>query len=193
MNLFFSKRAYLAILAIAFVGLFSACASKQVQPDYDTSVDFSQFKTYHWNDRAELKKYHARNPFVHSVIVEEVDKDLAANGYQKSASDKKADLLLDYQMSIEARQSSSRTSIGFGTGSYSRGSSVGVGVTMPLGGVQTENEITLIVQIADPKTSKTIWRAVGVESFSGSTTGSNIKSLMRTLTEKIMAEYPPKK
>jgi hypothetical protein len=192
MNLFAGKRPSLVIITVLAFGLLSACGHA-VKPDFDSSVDFSQFSSYQWNNRTENKQYHSKNPFVHAVILEEVDKTLKKNNTRKVSSDLKADLLLDYQMSIEARQSSSRSSISFGTGSFSHGTSVGVGVAMPLGGVQVEKEITLIIQIVDNRNSKTIWRAVGVETFTGSTAGSDIKGLMRDLAEKIMAEYPPGK
>lgn len=193
MNELIKKRMLRIPVMFIVTVFFSACASSQVQPVYDTSVKFNLYKSYSWHAGKENDKYHAKNPLVHAAIKLEIDNSLKASAHVNVQRGNQAEFLVDYQMSIEAKQSTSSSSISFGTGSYGRGSSVGIGIAVPLGGGRTENEITLIVQIIDTRTNKIIWRAVGVETVSGSTTGSSIVPIMGDLARKIIIKFPPKK
>lgn len=181
------------VIATIVIAMLSACAGNQVQPDYDTDTDFSQYSSYRWKTEKPDKKTHAKNPFVHSAILQEIDLVLKARNLTKAESGGEVDFIVDYQMSIETRQSRSNSSISFGTGSHSGGSSVGIGIALPLGGSGSENEVTFIISITDKKKNKIVWRAVGMETTSTNPAGSKFKNFLRELAKKIISEYPPKK
>ena len=127
-----------AITALSIV-LLSACAGK-VQPDYDTNINFNQYRSYILHLVTPGPKGKTNNLFVHSTIAREIDNELAGKNYTKLKSDGKQDFIVNYQIIIETRQPTSHGSIGIGLGSYGGRTSVGVGLGIPLYSSKTHQE-----------------------------------------------------
>src|SRR4051812_15459478 len=66
---------------VAFmVVLYSTTFAQDVQRDYDKKANFSQYKTYEWG------KVQTTNPLWQQRIMDAVDKDLQAKGWQRVQS-----------------------------------------------------------------------------------------------------------
>lgn len=191
MSIFYNSRAVLILITIMLLGALSACAGNKIQPDYDTATDFGLYGTYQWKSEKPDKKTHVTNPFLHAEILGDIGRILKSKNLTKIINNKKADLIIDYQMSTETRQSSSNSSISFGTGSYGRGSSVGIGIAVPLGGTSYENEVTFIISMTDKKKNKIVWRAVNTETISANPASATFKNRLREIAKKIISTYPP--
>lgn len=176
------------IIIFITIILFSGCAGNKVLPDFDPEIDFSQYKSYRWKSDKANERTHAKNPFVHSAIIREVDKELKNRDYFKND---KPDFIIDYYLTVETRQSRSSTSIGFGTSRYSGGSSVGIGMSMPLGSGRVEKEVTLVIEILDSVKKAVTWRAASTEVFSAKTADRKTKEKIQESVKKILATFPP--
>ena len=65
-------------------------ASGKVKSDYDKTVDFAKYRTYTWSHGPEDYR-----PKMHDLLVSEIDKAMATQGFTKT-QDAKADLTLRY-------------------------------------------------------------------------------------------------
>ncbi len=179
------------VILILSIALLSACAGNKVRPDYDPDVDFSQYKSYRWkSDKANIKTQ-AKNPFVHSAIVKEVDNELMNRKYFKKEINDKSDFIIDYYLTIDTRQRQSNTRIGFGTGTHSGNTSVGVGMSFPLTSGTIEKQLTLVIEISDGVTNTVTWRATSTDVFNTNTADQDTKDRIRKYVNKILAEFPP--
>jgi len=181
------------VTVVIILGMLSACSSNQILPDYETDTDFKRYNSYRWRAELPEKSIHVKNPFTHTAILQQVDNILKTSNLKKVQNKKPVDLIIDYQMSIEGRQSRSNSSISFGSGTYGRGSSVGIGVAIPLGGVKTENEVTFIISITDYKNNKIVWRAVATETITANPASITFKNRLLEMAKNIINQYPPKK
>lgn len=77
-------RSHLIKTGVVFLGTFILCAVAQAQKTsaaFDETVDFSSFKTFAFD------KEGARNPFVNTLIVEAIERELTSRGLTKVNAD----------------------------------------------------------------------------------------------------------
>jgi len=192
MKVYKPGRHFIFLISALIAGIISGCSGQTIQPDFDKSTDFSRYTRFVWKSDMPNKETHAKNPFVHTAVLGDIGQALQSKKMVKANNIKDAELIVDYQMSVQRKLTGSNSSISFGTGSYSRGSSVGVGVAMPLGGADYEYEITFIISMTDKLKNKIIWRAVGADTIGYGPSDNRFKNKLRDLAKKIIAEYPPK-
>lgn len=173
--------------------LLSACAGTRVQPDYDATINFNQYKNYILHIKAPGQKGKAGNLFVHSIIAQEIDNELGSRNYTKFKDDGKQDFIVDYQLTMGTRQPTSHGSIGIGMGSYGGRTSVGVGIGIPLYSSKTYQEGTLLIQITDSKLNRVVWQATGTSLIAIDTDRDKTREQIRETVKQILAEFPPKK
>lgn len=74
------------VLFICIIGMLAlaGCSTLSVSTDFDTSINFSTYHTYRWqnaNEAAVGKDLLAANPLVYRRVRDAVDRQLAAKGY----------------------------------------------------------------------------------------------------------------
>ncbi|WP_455221325.1 DUF4136 domain-containing protein [Kaarinaea lacus] len=169
-----------------------SCAGNKPSVDYDTTADFSTYKTYAWSEKTDntTSKSMTDSPLVHKRVRESIDENLQAKGLQ-SADASKADLLVNYHLSVAVTGHSS-SSVSFGIGSFGHHSSVGLSVGVPVGG-RTIEEGTLLIDIIDAKTNSVVWQGASSRQLSSSPTPEKTKAVVDEVVGEILAGYPPKK
>jgi hypothetical protein len=99
-----SRLICLSAAAVAALAL-TACASTRVWSYLEPGTDFSRYRTYDWASAEQFSTGDPRldnNPFFQERLQADVDKELAARGFEKSPSEA-PDLLLHYHASIRER------------------------------------------------------------------------------------------
>ena len=163
--------------ALSLAGL-AASFAQQVQTDFDHRADFSQYKTYSWE---QIKP---ANSLWTSRIKNAVDNQLAAKGW--SRAEQGADVAI---MAIETTQTQKTLDTfydGFGGGWRWRGfGGFGDATT-------TEHyykEGTLVVDMYDAKTRQLIWRG-SLEDMLSDKAANNEKNLDKGVA-KMFKGFPP--
>ena len=141
---------------------FAACSSVSYNSDYDPSIDFASYKTYKWYEGDpvqgdELYKY----PLVQRRFVNSVNKSLESKGFTK-VDGGDADFVVILHAGLrEQTQLNTYHYGGYGYGRYGYGGWGGGSSTTQ---VNTYDEATLAVDIADSGREELVWRgtATGV-------------------------------
>jgi len=158
--------------------LFSSCATVNVRTDYDSSTDFSQYKTFAFYkkgiDKAKISDLDKRR------ILRAVEAELIAKGMTKSSN---PDLLV----SIFAK-STKKIDVyqdpfwhPFYYGSY-----WGTNVSR-------YTEGTLLVDLIDNKGKKLLWQGVGKGALNTSGKVDKKEARIKEFVAEIMARFPPEK
>ena len=144
-----------AVAALALTG----CATMNVSSHVERSIDFAQFHTSEWGPADALPTGDPRldnNPFFHDYFQGSVEKQLAAKGFEKSASGT-PDLLIHYHANVTRRFSVA-------------------GVDREYGACAGENcqprlreyeAGTLVIDIVDAGTNRVIWRGWAQQKVDG--------------------------
>jgi uncharacterized protein DUF4136 len=144
-------RRLLRLTAVATVALAAThCATLNVSSHVQRGVDFAQFHTYDWGPADALPTGDPRldqNPFFRDQVEGAVEKQLAAKGFERSASGT-ADLLIHYHASINQRIEVDRVDRQHG---YCYDEDCRAGVLEYEAG-------TLVLDVVDPRTQRVIWR-----------------------------------
>ena len=169
-----------------------SCAGNKTNVDYDTSVDFSTYKTYALSEKTDEQTNKSRidTPLVHQRVHESIDAGLTSKGLH-SVDLSQADILVTYHLSV-AVTGHSGSSLSLGFGSYSQRSSAGVSVGVPLGSHPIE-EGTLVIYIVDAKKNSVVWQNAASRQLSRSSTPEKTRAAIDEVVNGILAGYPPKK
>jgi hypothetical protein len=170
------------ILPILFLFILASCSSIRVNSDYDTSVNFTQYKTYAFHksgiDRVEISGLDKKR------ILNAIDYELSKKGMIKSEN---PDLLVNIFTKERERIDVNQFNAGWGYG-------WGYGWNPYLWGgrsyVSTSVEGTLYIDLIDAKKKELVWEGEGV----GYLTENRDKkeSLINEFVAKILAQFPPK-
>jgi len=108
------------LFILLFIFMLSACSNTKSTFDFDSSVDFSQIKTYTW-DKQTSSAFAKANSLVDKRIVKSIESNLSRKGLSQSDT---ADVKVSYSMSTQKKLSSSNVSAGVGmsVGRSNRGS-----------------------------------------------------------------------
>jgi hypothetical protein len=169
-------------LAIGF--LLATCAMGQkVTTDYDHSANFSDYRTYAWTKGTPVA-----NQLMDQRVIDNIDQQLAAKGFQKATDPESADLLVSYHAAIGQQTQLNTTGMGGwgGWGGYRYGG---------MGGMTTTNVTRipvgqLVVLLGDGKTHKVVWQGTASDTLSDNPE-KNTKKIQKA-TAKMFSKYPPK-
>ena len=175
-------------LMLAFC--LSACNDFKVKTDYDSTADFTAFKTFAFAGPAEMNKGGIYdNTLMQKRIESAVVHQLTAKGLRQVALDEPQDLRVHYWVNVldKQRLESGGTSVGVARGPYG-GYGWGAGYG---GGVTTVDykEGTLIVDLIEPTKKELVWRATIVGTLQDSTK-ENVE-LGNKAIAKAFESYPP--
>ena len=169
-----SKLLFLPIIAL----VITSCSSVRVTTDFDTKVDFNQYKTFAFYktgiDKATISDLDKKR------IMRAIETELLAKGMTKSAA---PDVLVSlFTKSRERIDINDNSHSGFYYPRY-------YGVNQL--SVSQYTEGTLFIDLLDAKKKELVWQGVG----SGALSDSNVErkeAKIKEFVNKILAEYPPK-
>jgi len=173
------RKVAFALLGMMF--LFAGNASaQQVKTDYDRGVNFSQYKTYSWE---QIK---TQNPLVVDRIKNSINAVLASKGWTQVASG--GDVSVVAMEMTQDKQTLNTYYDGFGGGwGWRRFGGGGFGETTTT--TDTYRVGTLVIDLFDSKTKTLIWRGSASDTLSNNS-DKNIKKLDKAV-DKMFNHFPP--
>lgn len=174
----------------AFIVFLAACQTSNVMVDYDTDTDFSTFHYFDWHTDNQIDNAMNIDPLMLQRTKDAVEKALLTSSLTPATEGKPADILirLDVSSNTYDQESSSRASIGFGTGG--RRSAVGIGLSLPLGGDVIVKETHIVVDVIGVADKKLKWRGSQTIKTSDESP-QEIGQLMNSAVAEIFRHYPP--
>jgi hypothetical protein len=171
------------------VALLLVVACEDVQYDYDTTVDFSMYRTYAWKGSQRVQQ-----DLVHKRIVDSVDAVLASKGLaklEKTEGFPGPDLLVTYHAAYQEQVRITDWGYwgpyGYGPGFwgpwYSHGGPVTVD-TLPVG--------TLVIDLVDAARKQLVWRSICTD-YIQSRSPEEADQAVRHGVEAMLRNYPPPK
>jgi hypothetical protein len=196
-----SPRRYPILRPAAALGaclfLVCGCAHLRVETDYDTDLDFSQFRSFTWLEPPvtiepsespvdELVNPFEKNSLLDKRVRQAVERELLARGYRR-APDGRSEFELQYHVILK-----DRTKIrSYSSGYYGyRGYPYGYGGS--LGGVSSYDykEGTLIIDIIDTRTRRLAWRGWAVGAMRrGYYTDEKVSEAVKA----VLKHFPPER
>lgn len=177
---------YLTMLCLAAVGL-SCSQQTAVNADYDTSADFSRYKTYAWLDEVLPpdkipENLGAANQITDRRIRAAVDEEMAAKGFTSTTSN--PDLVIFYHVGVEDKVDV--TDWGY---SYA---STGRYWGWNTRNVDTYNyqEGSLIVDFVDANSKVLVWRGTAQKVLED-VTPEEADQVIKDIVKEVMTLYPP--
>jgi hypothetical protein len=170
--------------AILLVLAPALAMAQKTSYDFDKSANFAGFKTY-----AHKEGTNVGQPLIDERIVAAIDAQLAAKGLMKAESN--PDVFVIYHIAFDKQKDISSYSSGYG-GGYGR---YGYG----MGGMSTTSTQvrdiligTLVVDIADAKQSRMVWRGMATKEVKTQADPEKRDKSINKAVEKIFKKYPPK-
>lgn len=189
MNLPISKS--LAVLAV--VAVLGACSSVTVNTDWNTNLDFTQYKTYAWLPDTVDKELPA---FAKQNLTAAIDVALQKHGLTQTTSDPSLYITFRAKRSSYTQYTTVSTGYGYGGGWGGWGGyGYGYGGGM-YGGVSTTSAQqvptgNLIIVLVDPKLNEMVWRSNASADLDTDQAGRTAQ-VQDALTQ-MFQNFPPKK
>lgn len=163
--------------------LLAGCTSVKVTYDFDSTADFSKYKTYAFTEDA---KNFPIQELDRTRVLSAIDKQMTVKGFTKSDS---PDVVIDLQVKLEQKQTATATNTGGYYGAYRYG--WGGGTTH----VNVENYVdgTLFVNMIDKSTEKLVWQGRGTKTLEDHPSPEKKEQNINYAVQQIFMKYPPKK
>ncbi|MDQ7042735.1 MAG: DUF4136 domain-containing protein [Sulfurimonas sp.] len=185
------------IYIIAMIALmFTACSTREVEIDYDTSYDFTKNKTY--------AIVHNVKEGDNTLVIDRIEKSIRANinakGY-KEVSKENAELIFVFHVQV-VQMSDIRTDYerigyggyGYGGGYRGFGGFGGYGggtMVVPRSTTYRWKEGKLVIDAYNPQTKKIIWRGVIKDEISNSSHSVEEKTAyIEKVVSQTLAKFP---
>jgi len=171
----------------AALAVLGACSTLKVNTDWNTTIDFTQYKTF--NFKEDTLPY---STFTQQRLRSTIESTLLSKGVARSETN--PDLILVYRVNLSTQtQYTTVSSGGYGYGPAwggygAYGGYGGVGVSQT-----TAQEIpygALTIALVDPKLNSLVWR--GQANAQIGDTESNAQ-LVQDAIAQLFAQFPPKK
>ena len=168
--------------ALPFV---AACSGVDVHSDYDSTANFSRYKTYYWAKTPATP----RNPLMADRIVSEIDGQLQRKGWRKAAAEQ-ADTAVAAHVTSREKEQIDTMYNGMGPGWYGGGMGGGwAGSGMATTTVNYYTVGTLIVDIFDAKSKKAVWHATAESTVTSDS--QEVAKTVSTATLQMFKDFPP--
>jgi hypothetical protein len=179
-----------SVSILLLVSVVAACSGITVSQDYDKDVDFSALKTFNWmqdpdvipDDPSEM------SPLVATRVRNAIERELGARGI--SLAENAPDFLIDYNLKVESKISSSNvgTTIGFGSGGYGYGGGVVVS-TAP--DIRQYDEGTLYIDFYRADDARLVWRGISSQVIDKHDKPEKVTEQINLNVQKILEQFPP--
>ncbi len=167
--------------------LLTGCSSVKTSYDYDSTADFSKYKTYEFHE--ETKAFPIQE-LDRARLLAAIDKEMAAKGFTKSST---PDVWLDLQIKLEQKQTATATNTGgYYGGPYRYGWGAGYGGTTH---INVENYVdgTLFINMIDRSTEKLVWQGRGTKTLEENPSPEKKQANITYGVQMIFKNYPPVK
>jgi len=171
--------AALALVVGAGLAIPAAVTAQQVATNYDTKVNFTKYKTYHWVD---IQGATYPNQLNDLMIRNAIDSTLKMKGLVRQDSGS-VDLYVGYQLSVA--QSTEWNAYGTGGGRW------GAGAGMASAQQSTIETGTLAVDLYDPTMKQLVWQSTATKTINPSSNAQKNQQNMQKATDKMFQDYPP--
>ncbi len=163
--------------------LLTACASVQIQTDYDPSVDMSTLKTFTIVHKMQPKE----DTLTADRIQEAITKTLQTKSFT-SVSQKEADFFVVYHLDVKNKTRVDTTYQNVGLYPYHFGG----GMMIASNQTVEYDEGQLIIDIMNPTSRKIIWRGMGIDRIKSFKSPQERTEYIHKAVAKILEEFPPK-
>jgi hypothetical protein len=185
------KKCYLFLFILLVVGATSVVA-QDVRYNFDSSADFSKFKTYKWVD---IKGSDHANDLVQKQITAAIDSELATKGLTKTDSDT-ADLLIGYQTAVGTEKQFTSFNSGWGYGPGWGGGWYGAGgmtSTTTTGSTSTIYVGQLALDMYSSAGKDLVWRGTASKTLDPKAKPEKQQKNIPKAVAKLLKNYPPQK
>jgi hypothetical protein len=168
--------ALLLVPALAF--------AQKTSYDFSKTANFASFKTYAMKQGTPVGQQ-----LIDDRIVAAIEAALAAKGFTKATGT--PDVFVVYHMAFDKEKDISTFSSGYGGyGTYGWGWGGGMGTTT----TQVRDILigTLVIDLADAKENKVVWRGMGVKEVDTQAKPDKRDKSITNAVNKIFKNYPPK-
>ena len=170
---------FTALMLAAFA--LTSCASIKVKSFVERGADFARYRTYNWAATDGLETGDPRldnNPFFLERVQADVEKELAARGFEKTATG--ADLLIHFHASVSQQ-------IEINSIDAESGNCAGTDTCRPF----VYDAGTLMLDLIDTRTDKLVWRGWAEDSMDGAIDNQRLmeQEIDRAVT-KILERLP---
>jgi hypothetical protein len=168
------------LLLVGAVIVILGCSTISVTVDYDSDIDFTQYKTFDWieyKEKAPLARAREHSLF-EKRLKAAVEGDLYEMGYEIITVGK-PDFLIAYHIGAKDKVDVDRYGYRYGP----RGRWIGHSVE-----VHRYKERTLILDFVDPKLKQLVWRGTAVGTLRDMAAGEDA---VYDAVSRILAQFPP--
>jgi hypothetical protein len=161
--------------------LVSSCGVT-VNYDYESSTDFSNYKSYSYYSDLEtgLSELDTKR------LLRILDVSMQAKGFTKSDY---ADFMIN--ISSSEYQNPNRNTVSVGAGGTGRNVGGGLSVGIPIGQSKFNREI--VFEFVDANSNRLFWQAVSESSFNPNATPEKREMSLKDVVDKVLEGYPPEK
>jgi hypothetical protein len=176
------------VLLLTLLALSQAWAQK-VKVGYDKSADFSQFKTYAWQER----RTPATRPLVAAAIQLDIDAALSDKGLRKIDASSGPDLLIVCTGGMDAQSSASAQDPGYtATGGFPLPNATMWSGSLPANAGQQVLKGALTVDVVDIRRQQLVWRGTAKANLDSQDQSKVFDQADKVVTE-MFKQYPPPK
>ena len=164
--------------------LTAACATIDVNVDYDTSADFFSYRSYGLLPEPEVTgNLRADSPLLHARIRTAIGEQLELQGYVTAADPQ---ILVGYHVSTQRRLDVRTVDSHYGYGHWRGRRSVRTTTE-----VSEYEQGTLVIDIVDAARNTLVWRGAGEARLRNDPTPDQISQRVREAVAEILGRFPP--
>lgn len=184
------KRFKLTAICFFLATLVASCASgPQIKSDYDSTVDFSQYRTFGFFSPLGIEGP-SYSTIYGSVFREAISREMEAKGYTKSD---RPDLLINVSARLKDKTSVTTTTdpfptyYGYRRGFYDPWSGYPYGTTTH---VNQYTEGTVNIDVVDAKAKKMIFEGVAIGRLKEDRSNEEVRQAINSAVAKMFEAYP---
>lgn len=165
-----------------FLLLLMSCSTLKVITDYDSEINFNDFKTYNFfEDVGE-----GLNELDVKRVITSMNSELKLLGFKESKTP-------DFYINVIAKfsEAQNNNTIGIGIGSGGRNGGFGISGGIPIGGKKLNEEF--IIEFVNTKTDQVIWEGILNSKINEKRKLEEKELHFKEIIKKILEKYPPKK
>ena len=165
-----------------FLLLLMSCSTLKVITDYDSEINFNDFKTYNFfEDVGE-----GLNELDVKRVITSMNSELKLLGFKEAKTP-------DFYINVIAKfsEAQNNNTIGIGIGSGGRNGGFGISGGIPIGGKKLNEEF--IIEFVNTKTDQVIWEGILNSKINEKRKLEEKELHFKEIIKKILEKYPPKK
>ena len=167
------------LFPLVLLFLVASCSSVKVTSDYDTTTDFTKYKTFAFYkkgiDKVDISDLDKRR------ILKAVESEMLALGFSKSEN---PDLLVNIFTKSRQKVDIYNNNIYYGWHPWYYGPNFGTHISM-------HTEGTLFIDLIDANKKELAWQGIGSGALNTSGNVNKKEERIKDFVAQIMAKYPP--